>query len=142
MNTLMNVFSEKETLLRDMVGDVPSIVQTWTQSPIIRAYDGRITGDNPDYHTPICQREDGTYCNEAGVKIARKDIPEYILRQGPPGIHRPTTRISISLAQADAMAKAAPCVPPQAQAPAKRGRGRPKGSKNRKDHAPFAAHVA
>lgn len=118
------VYTEQESKLR--AEDKDLIVRSWTQSPVLRDVRGDITGENPAFHNPICQKEDGAYCNEAGTAIPRKNVPAYIIAEGAPPQHSSKLKVSMTLSQAMAQSmepEANINVPPPVT---KRGRGRPR----------------
>lgn len=63
--------------------DPVKIARTFRQSTVIKLAAGAHQ-ENPDYHPPIFQTEDGRYLTGAGLELDPDQVPEYILSMGPP----------------------------------------------------------
>lgn len=82
------MFTAQQEELR--AADPIKIVRTWVSSPhVFEDGDSKRRRVNPDYHQPIGQREDGSYCDVEGRPIARTNVPKYILDQGKPPKNTP-----------------------------------------------------
>lgn len=126
------MYTEFQQKLRER--DDLKVVRQWVSSPVIYdPLDSRSRTRNPDYHPPVYQTEAGAYVNGQGDRIPKSKIPAYILEEGMPPEGVPTMgakQVSLADAMRDAMTPVT--AKPQPQAP--RRRGRPKGSKNKKEN--------
>jgi len=115
------MFTEQQETLR--AHDGIKIARTFTQSAFIYKGDSKQREDNPAYHPPICQREDGKFCDVEGRLLPLSEVPSYIKDAGnPPKAAAPLSQRKMSLAEA--MQEADQSNKTADRAPARRTRAR------------------
>lgn len=120
------MFNQQQEELRK--SDTVKIARQWDCSPYVYGADSKQRIPNPDYHPPICQREDGKFCDMEGRLLPLAKVPEYIRAQGK--APEPTTVVGGEVDLAAAMrSSATPADPKLAPEPVKRKRGRPRKEK-------------
>lgn len=119
----MPYFNAQQRKLRKT--DEVKVARQFTTSPFIYGADSKQRQPNPDFHPPICQREDGKFVDPEGRLLPDSKVPDYVRAQGrPPKAAEPFEPSEVDLAEAmTESARPADPVPVSTRKPAaKRGR--------------------
>jgi hypothetical protein len=105
----MNSFGEMQQASPQRAKDPHKIVRQWGASQWLYE-NGDSKGKrtlNPDFHQPICQRQDGKFCDVEGRLLPLSKVPAYIQEEGKTRLQPTAEQVGGELSLADAMRGAA-----------------------------------